>query len=178
MKTISWVLLMSSCITAVAAEPDISNAPISLRTTTIFVVRHAEKVDGPGDPALNEAGQRRADALARLLKSANISACFCTQFQRTKLTAQPTAKVAAIAVQIHPAGEELGLVKKILNEHAGERVLIAAHSNTVPAILRYLGHENHLEIEEQDYDNLFVVHHRGTKTPDVLHLHYGASSGE
>src|SRR5215470_14105009 len=43
----------------------------------IFIVRHAEKASGGGnDPDLSPAGQKRADALARILKDSQITSAF------------------------------------------------------------------------------------------------------
>ena len=51
----------------------------------VFVVRHAEKaVTGGENPDLSVAGQKRAEALARILKDSQITAIFVTEFKRTQ----------------------------------------------------------------------------------------------
>ena len=61
---------------------------------TIIVVRHAEKVDDSRDPALSEAGAKRAEALAEMLEHAGLDAVYASQYQRTRLTAMPAAEAA------------------------------------------------------------------------------------
>ncbi len=57
----------------------------------IFLVRHADTVRGTGNPdvPLTEAGERRALALAALLKDSGINAIYTTGLQRTVKTAEP-----------------------------------------------------------------------------------------
>src|SRR3954467_6450857 len=64
----------------------------SAAPTTVIVVRHAEKAAEPAsDPALTALGSARADALYDLVKDAGVQAVMSTEFQRTRLTAAPTA---------------------------------------------------------------------------------------
>jgi len=66
-------------------------------TTTIYLVRHAEKqTTGNGsmmisDPDLTEDGRLRAKALADTLAGKKITAVYATQYKRTQQTAEPTA---------------------------------------------------------------------------------------
>ena len=51
----------------------------------VFIVRHAEKTaTGGKDPDLSVAGQKRAEALARILKDSQITTVFVTEFKRTQ----------------------------------------------------------------------------------------------
>ena len=66
-------------------------------STTVILVRHAEKAAEPADdPPLTAAGATRADALVDLVKDAGVTAVVSTQFQRTRLTAAPTAAKLAL----------------------------------------------------------------------------------
>jgi len=65
-----------------------------------------------------------------------------------------------------------GLVARILSENPGGVVVVAGHSNTVPAIVAALGAEEPDEIPETDYDNLFVVTVGGSGNATVLRLKY------
>ena len=59
----------------------------------IFIVRHAEKATtGGNDPELSVAGQKRAEALARILKDSQITTVFVTEFKRTQETAHRPLK--------------------------------------------------------------------------------------
>lgn len=158
--TIIWVV----CATSIAVAE-----------TTIYVVRHAEKVDGD-DPVLTEQGAKRANDLARVLRSSKIDVCISSQFKRTRLTAEPTAKGAGIEVTEFPAGKESKLVEMIRKQHSGKSVLIAGHSNTVPAILRHFGVGKGIKLTEKDYDNLFVVRVGDDGKAKLMHLHYGAEN--
>ena len=61
----------------------------------VFIVRHAEKAStGGNDPDLSVEGQKRADALAQILKDSKITSVFVTEFKRTQETAAPTARAA------------------------------------------------------------------------------------
>ena len=61
---------------------------------TVIVVRHAEALTGD-DPGLSEAGTARANALAKSLKDAGITAIYVTQYARTRDTASRSADTAA-----------------------------------------------------------------------------------
>jgi len=62
--------------------------------SVIFIVRHAEKADNTSkDPDLSEAGRTRAQALAGMLKDADITSIYVTDFKRTQQTAMPLAKL-------------------------------------------------------------------------------------
>ena len=61
----------------------------------VFIVRHAEKGStGGNDPDLSVQGQKRADALANILKDSEITSVFVTEFKRTQETAAPTVSAA------------------------------------------------------------------------------------
>ena len=78
---------------AKASKPPSSALRSTLATATtfgLFLFRHAEKADAPkDDPALSEAGQRRAQALAVALKRSNVTAVYTTQLRRAQQTAAP-----------------------------------------------------------------------------------------
>ena len=132
--------------------------------TTLFVVRHAEKADdGTSDPPLTADGTARAERLAAMLRDAQIDAAYATGYRRTQATAAPLAEAAGISVTTY---EEQGgeLADLLLERHAGETVLVAGHSNTVPMLLNALvGDERFVQLAETEYDALFVVvaHTRG-----------------
>lgn len=156
-----------------------------VKATTVFLVRHAEKADVPGsDPPLSERGVARAEALARLLQSAGVKAVYTSQYQRTRLTAEPLAKrlgVAATAVPLsvktsnprEVSDESIRELTKRVEAHAGEAVLIVGHSNSVPDVIRALGGVAVPKIDESRFDDLFVVTVYGGGRAKVVHLKYG-----
>ena len=136
--------------------------------STIFVVRHAEKADATKDPDLSEAGRARAEALAKALRDANITAIYATEFKRTQQTAAPLAKALGITVTVLPAQDSTALIAKLraLKGHA----LVVGHGDTIPNLIKALGVSEPINIAENDYDNLFVLvlHEK----PQAIRLHY------
>ena len=60
-------------------------------STTVLLVRHAEKTSAATDPPLSVAGKARARVLAHVAGSAGVNAIYHTQFQRTQQTVKPLA---------------------------------------------------------------------------------------
>ncbi len=141
-----------------------------IKVTTVYLVRHAEKAAEPAaDPPLLEAGTKRSEELARKLGNARIKTIYTSQYLRTKQTAEPLAKQLGIAVTIIPvkmsATNPRELSQEYLTEMAervysnpGGSVLIVGHSNTIPEIIKALGVESTLTIEDTVFDDLFIVH--------------------
>ena len=139
--------------------------------STIFVVRHAEKAavaEGNKDPDLSDVGRARAESLAAILRDAQITAVFATEYKRTQQTAQPAADRANAKVTVFPANDTAALIAK-LKETRGN-CLVVGHSNTLADILKALGTPISFTIEDSEYDNLFVI--RTSPEPQVLRLHY------
>ena len=80
----------------------------------VFIVRHAEKASTGGkDPNLSVEGQKRADALAHILKDSQITSVFVTEFKRTQETAAPTASAAHVSPIVIPANDIGAVVAEI-----------------------------------------------------------------
>ncbi|HEX3816667.1 MAG TPA: histidine phosphatase family protein, partial [Chthoniobacterales bacterium] len=138
----------------------------------VFLVRHAERADASRqlekDPDLSEKGRGRAEALARELRDAEITAIYTSEYKRTQETAAPLARSLGITPAIVPAKESAALIRKLKSESGN--ALIVAHSNTLPEIAEALGISASLKIGETDYDDLFVIV-TGAR-PRLIHLHY------
>src|SRR3954464_3301384 len=81
---------------------------------TIFFVRHAEKATTGGDDMdISEAGRGRAESLATVLKDAEISAIYTTEFRRTQQTAAPLAKAIHVEPSVIPAKDGAALLAKL-----------------------------------------------------------------
>jgi broad specificity phosphatase PhoE len=132
----------------------------------VYVVRHAERADAgststtmtsaPADPSLSAAGAARAQKLAALLADAGIRAIYATEFKRTQQTVEPLAAKLGQKVIAMPAADTAALVASMKATYAHDVVLVAGHSNTVPAIIKALGGPD-VTIGENEYDSLFVV---------------------
>ena len=135
----------------------------------VFIVRHAEKASTGGkDPDLSVEGQKRADALAHILKDSQITSVFVTEFKRTQETAAPTARAAQVTPTVVPANDVGALVEKLraLNGNA----LVVGHGNTIPDLLKALGIATSVSIPEDDYTEIFVV--LFGDVPQLLRLDY------
>ncbi len=114
-------------------------------TTTVFVMRHAEKLtSNPNDPdpALAPAGEARALEFAQLFgrapKGQRLDAVVVSEFRRTQDTVRPLANRLGIPVIVVPAEDIAVTAKRALSENRGGRVLIVGHSDTVPGIVKEL----------------------------------------
>ena len=154
-----------------AATAGIAATPDS--TTTILVVRHAEKdtLMLGSDPRLSAAGTLRARELARVLADAGISTIYSTAWQRNRLTAMPLATQLGDTLTIIDA---VDATVAALRHHRGETVLVVGHSNTVPQIIEQLTGVKILAFTEGDYDRLYVVTLAPGRPGRLLSLRYGA----
>jgi broad specificity phosphatase PhoE len=155
-------------------------------TTTVILVRHAEKMvdenspDGTmfdaSDPPLTEIGTQRAQALAHVLGEAGVDAVYSTPFVRARLTALPLAEllgkeVREVAVGPAEFGEEMATI--IRSEHVGDIVVVVSHSNTGPAVVEALGVESVPIIDDDEYDDLYIVTINDDGGATLLALRYG-----
>jgi broad specificity phosphatase PhoE len=137
--------------------------------TVFFIVRHAEKASTGGkDPDLSVQGQKRADALAHILKDSQITSVFVTEFKRTQETATPIARAAHVNLTVVPANDIGALVEKLraLNGNA----LVVGHGNTIPDLLKALGIATPVSILDDDYTEIFTV--LVGDAPQLIRLHY------
>lgn len=162
------LLGMSGAILAWAA-PGEAEGP-----TIVYLVRHAEKVnDGMRDPQLSEAGQQRAERLAHMLGEESIAAVYCTPTNRSRETGAPLAAAMGMGISDYAPMDANGLAGRIRELPQGKRVLIVAHSNTVPMILAALGGPEVPDlVEATEYDRLFVVILDDPQESSVLKLRF------
>ncbi len=145
----------------------------SSSTTTVVLVRHAEKLaEPPDDPPLSPEGTYRAKALAGWLADSGVQTIYVTQYRRTRETAEPVAERTGAEIVTLPADDLSGVMKQLRGKHRGETVLIVGHSNTVPAFIESLGGDR-VEIDEDEYSRLFVVTDSPLTQTTVLALRYG-----
>jgi phosphohistidine phosphatase SixA len=148
-------------------------------TTTVIVIRHAEKdlSVSVADPPLTEAGQARAARLAQMFGDAKdlgrIDAIYVSPALRNRLTAGPLAARLGIAVTVAPADDPRGLAKRALREHRGGRVLIVGHSDTVPQIAAALcGCSKIPEIGAEEYGAMYIITVPRIGRANLLRLNY------
>lgn len=141
--------------------------------TTFILVRHAEKADdGTKDPALSAEGTERAKKLAEHLIDTDITAIYSTPYKRTKSTVTNIAAQKDLDIQEYdPFGSET--LANILKEDHGGIILIAGHSNTTPNLVnRLIGKEQFTQLDESEYDHIFIVTLTEIGKGKLVHLSY------
>lgn len=148
-------------------------------TTTIIFVRHAENAAMPADdPALSEAGKRRAAELARQLVDADVvagvDAIYATPFRRTRETAQVVADALHLPIHAYSPDDNDAVLETILKNHKGKIILVVGHGNTVPTLMADLGASKKVPpIQENEYDNIYVVSIPWFGKTKTIRLRYG-----
>ena len=141
-------------------------------TTTIYLVRHAEKADGE-NPPLTELGKKRANDLADLLADKGITDIYSTDYLRTQQTAAPTAQKVSRGVGSYSPNNLNELADKIRKQQGV--VLVVGHSNTTPELVKILGGDPGTPINEAyEYDRLYELKLNKGKVISSNILQYGA----
>lgn len=157
----SWLALAST-----AARAD----------TTVFVVRHAEKVDSSEDPDLDATGRERARLLRDMLRDIPIDSIYSSKYQRTLQTVGPTAQLLKRTPIVHTT-ERIASITAAIRSSAADSVdryvLAAGHANTTILWLKGLGIESVTELSDHEWDNLFIVTIGEGGRSRLLRLHYG-----
>jgi broad specificity phosphatase PhoE len=141
----------------------------------IFLVRHAEQSVETDDPELTEAGKKRAQALASVLKDAGINVIYTTDRRRTIQTAEPLEKSLNIESKRLPLRDVDGLVARLREQGDHDRILVVNHALVLPRLLKALGYPVEITIPLREYDNLFVLVPKSAGSPTVLRLRYYAA---
>jgi len=140
--------------------PVVATVPASalnLRTTTLFLVRHADIPSGGADPNphLTNAGQVRAMALVHSLGKVAIGAIYVSDAIRTQETAEPLAAHLGLTPLVFSVAS--AIVDHVKANFLGRIVFIAGHSNTVPEIITQFGGEQTQPIGPTEFDRLYVL---------------------
>jgi broad specificity phosphatase PhoE len=149
------------------------------RPTTVILVRHAEKAAEPAaDPPLSEAGKARADALVAALAAWKLDAVYVTATERTRQTGGPVAARSGVMAVVSPGTGTVGaradtLAQAIRSRHAGQRVLVVGHSNTLAPIIRALGGPALSDLCDHEYDSIFVMELPPAGSPAMLRARFG-----
>jgi phosphohistidine phosphatase SixA len=124
---------------------------------TVFIARHAERTGEP-DPPLNQDGQRRAEALARLLADAGVFYFYASDTIRARQTAEPTARRANRSVEQVPQAGFDELIARIRKTADRDRAtLVIGHRETVPRIVKALGGGAIPALGSAEHDRLIVL---------------------
>lgn len=146
------------------------NSPVDRATpverepmTTVYVVRHAEKLlaTGARDPELSPVGKERALELPKVLPLEKLTAIYATQYLRTRQTVEPVSALTGLEIERYRAGNVRGLAEHVREQHAGGHVLVAGHYDTVPRLIHELGVDTRVRLTEANYGDVFIVQIRG-----------------
>lgn len=147
-------------------------------STTVIVIRHAEKeLSGGADPPLSAAGEARAALLAKMFGDArapgHIDAIYVTATLRSRMTAAPLAARLGVAPAVTSDTDPRQLLRRLLREHGGGRVLVVGHGDTLPAFVSLLcGGESIPALGDQEYGTLYIVTVPRIGRADLLRLTY------
>lgn len=171
------VRLRLAAVLTVALLPAACAAPPG-PPTTVVMIRHAETTEAFGEPQLTLEGQARAEALVDAVGDYGVDAIYASQFLRTQQTVQPLANrlnlpVRQITLSPNTRADAEALAAEILRTHRGQTVLVAGHSNTVPALVEALGVDPAGPIAHDEFDSMFIVRVDGAGEPVVARVRYG-----
>ena len=134
------------------------------QTTTIILIRHAEKdTTAPGstmmkaDPPLSIAGMKRAERLPDILKDYQPDSIYTTNYVRTKETIGPLAKKYKISPILYDPKDLGSLAEKLIHINR-KTVLVAGHSNTTPMLVNLILKENkYANLEDSVYNQFWII---------------------
>lgn len=142
-------------------------------STTIYVVRHAEKATGIDaetmqtikDPPLTVEGQERALALKQMLSGKNVKHIYSTNTLRTTSTAKPLKELFLnVPLQLYSSKpDSMELFIQQLKTIKKGNTLVVGHSNTVDDIVNKLCGSAVVpgDLKDNEYDNLFIIKRKG-----------------
>ena len=175
MKTIRLLLFISFFAVILTACKDKAEPVVEedVTVSTFYFIRHAEKDrSNPEDidPELNQKGLGRAMHWAEILEDVELDAIYTTDFQRTTMTAAPTAVKKELTEKYYDP-DELD-INFFLSNNLGGSVLVVGHSNSTPAMVnKILGTEKYLPMDDYDNGSMFIVQIVGEEITD-LRLHF------
>lgn len=137
------------------------------KTTTIYLVRHAEKADSSKNPDLSSAGLERAAHWRTIFSETTFDAIYSTDFKRTKQTAAPTAENKKLDITLYdPKSLDF---EKFKTDNLGKTILVVGHSNTTPDFVNKLINQNvYAAIEDTTFGNLYIVTLNGDQVTHLL----------
>ncbi len=162
-------------VLSIALTHAVAAGTLAQPTTTVILVRHAEKNAHPpgGDAGLTTKGIVRSQTLARTLRDSGIAAVFASRYGRARLTAEPIAAALGDSVRIYDPNDLPALAHRIQDEFAGRIVLVVGHGDTISPTLTELGGPALAKDESVDYDRMFVLTLSPGAEPRLLRMVYG-----
>jgi 2,3-bisphosphoglycerate-dependent phosphoglycerate mutase len=137
----------------------ISSSCYSQEVTTYYLIRHAEKLRidiTDKNPKLNYEGVKRADAWKEVFTNIKLDAVYSTDYNRTKLTAKPTADSKNLPIFLYDPKDMYS--ESFQHKTKGKAVLVVGHSNTTHIFAnKVLGRDEYNQINDDNNSNLYIV---------------------
>ena len=179
--------VISGCTGSAPTKPGPVLSPPGT-TTTVILVRHAERAKEPGESALTPAGRQRARDLVTAIGDRNITAIYSPDSGRNRETVEPLATHLGLAITLIPEARLSNsrnfadeFVKEILSKHAGGMVLWVGNKSPVGI---WGGNLKEISLRlggtgdsPAKYDDLFFITVPDQGTVTVEKTTYGKSAG-
>ena len=150
------ILLILLLILVLAVSIDSASATQPDSDFKLYLVRHAEKQESDdSDPGLTVAGNYRSEQLANWLHDKDIKRIWSSDYKRTRDTAVPFLSEQGLELALYDPRDLPELAKKLLENK--ESALVVGHSNTTPDLTRLLCQCVINNMDESEYDLLFIV---------------------
>lgn len=170
-----WLLALAGIVLAAAAFAYWQSAT----TTTIVLIRHAEKQVGAiPDAPLAPPGETRAARLVHMFGDSadfgRVQKIYVTDTRRTQQTAAGVAQQLGLTPEIVAGkGDTRSFARRLLKENRGGRALVVGHSNTVPELVAALSGQSDVPaMSDEEFDTLYVVTVPSIGRSSVLRLKY------
>jgi hypothetical protein len=153
------ILLAALCGALLPLGAQAPQPPAASATTTIVLVRHAEKAsDRDPDSPLSEAGRARARALAPQLAAFRPDALVVSQRRRTQETLAPLAARLQLSPLVRDNEKVPELAAELLRDFRGRTVVIGWHHGPHEPLARALGVTGELPAwTSKTYDRIWII---------------------
>ena len=135
------IIVLISVISGCTGSAPTKSGPVLSppgKTTTIILVRHAERARELGDSALTPAGRQRARDLVTAMGDRNITAIYSPDRGRNRETVEPLATHLGLTITLIPEARLSNtrkfadeFVQAVLSKHAGGMVLWVGNKSPV-----------------------------------------------
>jgi broad specificity phosphatase PhoE len=145
----------------------------------VFALRHADRASENVD-ALSNAGNVRAQLLARMLAQSGVKTAYCSDAKRTQDTIAPLKVLLGpqLTVDVFPVGDNgieghvQAIVTAVRALPADSIAAVIGHSNTIDLIVNALTNKAIDPIGPNEFDKIFVL--SIPASPSLTLLRYGA----
>lgn len=107
---------------------------------TLYIVRHAEKLNDRDDSPLTARGERYAEGLAQTLKASRITRVLASPIPRAQATARPTLRILQLRrpgahLEVLPSDRVPDIQRVIRRLRKYDRALLVGRSSFIPELV-------------------------------------------